>query len=120
MNIATWNMQGSNASTENKWNTQVKNAIAQLGLDVFCLQECGLVPLSAHHEVVWSMNNVGLATWLMPFIGAAPTFRNALGVAVVPGPLVLNGTNLYASTAQGFEIGYYTWGTATIIFIFFS
>lgn len=48
MKLVTWNMQGSSASTENKWNTGVYNLMTQLSADVVCLQECGAVPLSAN------------------------------------------------------------------------
>lgn len=48
MNIVTWNMQGSNASTENKWNTGVMNILTSVpDTPIMCLQECGAVPLSA-------------------------------------------------------------------------
>lgn len=48
MNIVTWNMQGSNASTENKWNTGVANILNSLNpTPALCLQECGGVPASA-------------------------------------------------------------------------
>jgi cytolethal distending toxin subunit B len=48
MNIITWNMQGSNASTENKWNTGVANILNSIKpTPVVCLQECGGVPASA-------------------------------------------------------------------------
>ncbi|UVS68377.1 endonuclease/exonuclease/phosphatase family protein [Nitrososphaera viennensis] len=48
MIAATWNMQGSSHSQENKWNEGVKNMMVQLNIDVFCLQECGSVPASAN------------------------------------------------------------------------
>lgn len=48
MNIVTWNMQGSNASTENKWNTQVATILTSNAKpDFICLQESGPVPPSA-------------------------------------------------------------------------
>jgi len=52
MNIVTWNMQGSNASTENKWNLCVKpmfltESSGGVEADLCCLQECGAVPESA-------------------------------------------------------------------------
>lgn len=48
MNIITWNMQGSSATTENKWNTGVKPLLGSMEpTPVLCLQECGGVPESA-------------------------------------------------------------------------
>jgi cytolethal distending toxin subunit B len=41
----TWNMEGSSAATENKWQTGVANFLKEV--DVICLQECGGVPPSA-------------------------------------------------------------------------
>lgn len=50
MNIITWNMQGSNATTENKWNAGVKNILQSISpRPIVCLQECGRVPPSGHH-----------------------------------------------------------------------
>jgi cytolethal distending toxin subunit B len=46
MDIITWNMQGGNASTENKWNTGIMNFLSN-GVNMCCLQECGAVPASA-------------------------------------------------------------------------
>jgi len=47
MNVITWNMQGSNASTENKWNRGVKPLLqASNPTPIVCLQECGGVPNS--------------------------------------------------------------------------
>lgn len=48
MNVITWNMQGSNATTENKWNTGVMNIMNSIKpTPIVCLQECGGVPASA-------------------------------------------------------------------------
>jgi cytolethal distending toxin subunit B len=46
LSLATWNMQGANADTENKWNTIVEQMMVEHKLDVFCVQECGAVPQS--------------------------------------------------------------------------
>lgn len=47
MNLFTWNMQGSNASTEQKWYTGILNMMTQLQAPIACLQECGPLPPSA-------------------------------------------------------------------------
>ncbi len=47
MNLFTWNMQGSNASTEQAWNTGVAPLMHGQDAAVCCLQECGAVPASA-------------------------------------------------------------------------
>ncbi len=48
MRSATWNMQGSSHSTENKWNAGIGPLLGLAG--VVCLQECGGVPASARLE----------------------------------------------------------------------
>jgi cytolethal distending toxin subunit B len=50
--LGTWNMQGANHSTENKWNTGVRALFNSIpsgggGITICCLQECGSVPASA-------------------------------------------------------------------------
>lgn len=49
MNVTTWNMQGSNATTEVKWQTGIANMLANARPqpDFLCLQECGPPPPSA-------------------------------------------------------------------------
>jgi cytolethal distending toxin subunit B len=54
--LTTWNMQGGNASTEDKWNTGVANMLGRSFLppDAMCLQEAGAVPASAKlRETKW-------------------------------------------------------------------
>lgn len=47
MLIVTWNMQGGNAITENKWNLCV-NPLFNAGYsNAVCIQECGALPASA-------------------------------------------------------------------------
>lgn len=43
--LTTWNLQGSNASTENKWNTGIFNLLGTV--PIVCVQECGGQPRSA-------------------------------------------------------------------------
>jgi cytolethal distending toxin subunit B len=45
--FVTWNMEGSNASTDVKWQTGVEKLVKDFDPDVVCLQECGLPPPSA-------------------------------------------------------------------------
>ncbi|WP_426338135.1 endonuclease/exonuclease/phosphatase family protein [Pseudoduganella sp. S-14] len=49
-NVVTWNMQGSNWTSDFKWYTGIGNLFAH-GADIICLQECGSPPASAVH--VW-------------------------------------------------------------------
>ncbi|EDO9794192.1 cytolethal distending toxin subunit B family protein [Campylobacter fetus] len=46
--IATWNMQGSSASTESKWNVNVRQLITgDAAADILMLQESGSIPTTA-------------------------------------------------------------------------
>jgi cytolethal distending toxin subunit B len=49
-NLVTWNLQGSSAATEVKWQSGIAN-LANRGASVICLQECGARPPSATDEV---------------------------------------------------------------------
>lgn len=53
MIVTTWNLQGSNATTEVKWQTGVANLFrgSLVPPDAICLQEAGGVPASAMHRV---------------------------------------------------------------------
>lgn len=62
MRIVTWNMEGGNASTENKWNTGALNILQNLPADIICLQECGGVPPSATYVGAYD-NGLELYTW---------------------------------------------------------
>lgn len=47
-NVATWNLQGSSASSESKWNINVRQLITGRGsADILMVQEAGSLPLSA-------------------------------------------------------------------------
>jgi cytolethal distending toxin subunit B len=68
MRITTWNMQGSSASTEVKWQTGVAPLLQSA--DVVCLQESGGVPGSAVHlndvsfkDPAGNMEVVSLYAW---------------------------------------------------------
>ena len=46
--VGTWNLQGSSASTENKWNVSVRQLITGSNpVDILMVQEAGSVPRSA-------------------------------------------------------------------------
>ena len=47
-NVATWNLQGSSASSESKWNINVRQLITgSNSADILMVQEAGALPLSA-------------------------------------------------------------------------
>lgn len=47
-NVATWNLQGSSASSESKWNINVRQLITgRQSADILMIQEAGSLPLSA-------------------------------------------------------------------------
>ncbi|EGM2645828.1 cytolethal distending toxin S-CDT [Salmonella enterica] len=46
--VMTWNLQGSSASTESKWNVNVRQLLSgTAGVDILMVQEAGAVPTSA-------------------------------------------------------------------------
>lgn len=46
--VATWNLQGSSAANENKWNISVRQLITGIGaVDILAVQEAGVLPSSA-------------------------------------------------------------------------
>jgi cytolethal distending toxin subunit B len=91
-NIGTWNMQGANAETENKWNEDVANLMNQL--DILALQEAGRVPRSANP--------------LVPLTNSINT-----GWGTINGQMILDGITVREYTWQGTRTrpGYYIyWG----------
>ncbi|BAU54665.1 hypothetical protein MgSA37_02843 [Mucilaginibacter gotjawali] len=106
MKLVTWNMQGSNHSTENKWNTGVMNFFSN-GADVCCLQECGAVPQSA---LIVYQNYCGIAnlqywTWgaeralkYILFYPADPN-GNRCNLAIVSRTEPVSGTIVYPGAA---------------------
>jgi len=63
MKVVTWNMQGANFSSDDKWQSGVKRFFFN-GAMVICLQECGTPPKSA--KAIWqSIRYPGLEllTW---------------------------------------------------------
>ncbi|EEE1291057.1 cytolethal distending toxin subunit B family protein [Salmonella enterica subsp. diarizonae] len=46
--VMTWNLQGSSASTESKWNINVRQLLSgTAGVDILMVQEAGAIPISA-------------------------------------------------------------------------
>ncbi|ELH9512366.1 cytolethal distending toxin subunit B family protein [Salmonella enterica] len=46
--VMTWNLQGSSASTESKWNVNVRQLLSGTsGVDILMVQEAGAIPTSA-------------------------------------------------------------------------
>jgi cytolethal distending toxin subunit B len=55
LRLGTWNMQGSNAATENKWRTTVQQLMQQGGgvdLDILAVQEAGSTPTTAQGQTL--------------------------------------------------------------------
>jgi cytolethal distending toxin subunit B len=102
MRVVTWNMQGSNAATEAKWQTGVLNLMSSLHCHVICLQECGLVPPSAPSQSLYN----AAGNPVIPFVGAVPAPHGFGGIAVPAVPGVV------WAFLHGFTVSYHTWGTA--------
>lgn len=51
--VATWNLQGSSAANENKWNVSVRQLITGPGAaDILAVQEAGVLPSTAMSLIV--------------------------------------------------------------------
>ncbi|MGL7379198.1 endonuclease/exonuclease/phosphatase family protein, partial [Salmonella sp. NW897] len=81
--VMTWNLQGSSASTESKWNVNVRQLLSgTAGVDILMVQEAGAVPTSAvptgRHiqpfgvgipidEYTWNLGTTS-RQWICPYI----------------------------------------------------
>ncbi|HET6228512.1 MAG TPA: endonuclease/exonuclease/phosphatase family protein [Longimicrobiaceae bacterium] len=105
MNVTTWNMQGSNASTEVKWQTGVLNLMQSTypwRPDVICLQECGGAPPSG--TLLFSapfMSPAGVATSVEVYAWGGTQSRPAAWVAFHQWDILGNRVNLAIVTRQG-------------------
>ncbi|WP_164000040.1 endonuclease/exonuclease/phosphatase family protein [Pyxidicoccus caerfyrddinensis] len=105
MNVTTWNMQGSSASTEVKWRTGVLT-LAQTPErwrpDVICLQECGGAPPSG--TLLFSvpfLSPGGVATSVEVYLWGGTVSRPLAWVAFHQWDVLGNRVNLAVLTKQG-------------------
>ncbi|PAF51398.1 cytolethal distending toxin subunit CdtB [Helicobacter sp. 13S00401-1] len=96
-NIASWNMQGSSAATESKWNVNVRQLITgNAGADILLIQEAGSLPLSARqtervvqhggipiHEYTWNLGTASRPDTVYIYYSRVDVGANRVNLAVV-------------------------------------
>ncbi|HFV9915907.1 TPA: cytolethal distending toxin subunit B family protein [Salmonella enterica subsp. diarizonae serovar 61:l,v:z35] len=98
--VVTWNMQGANSGTENKWQSSVRQLISSRvgGADILLLQEAGQVPVSAEltsriivsqvpgvpvEEFIWSLGTRSRPQQVFLYFSRVDTGANRVNLAIV-------------------------------------
>ena len=95
--VATWNLQGSNAPTENKWNTHVRQLVTGSGaVDILMVQEAGSIPSSATlterefrtpgipmNEYIWNTGTNSRPQQLFIYFSRTDALSNRVNLAIV-------------------------------------
>lgn len=98
-NIGTWNLQGSSASSESKWNVSVRQLISNdAPLDVLMVQEAGVLPQSAvmtprvvqpvgvgipTHEYEWNLGTASRPQTVWIYYSRIDVGANRVNLAIV-------------------------------------
>ncbi|MDA3969675.1 cytolethal distending toxin subunit B family protein [Helicobacter ibis] len=98
-NTGTWNLQGSSAATESKWNVSVRQLITgDSPLDVLMVQEAGVLPQSAimtervvqpvgvgipTHEYEWNLGTASRPKSVWIYYSRIDVGANRVNVAIV-------------------------------------
>lgn len=96
-NISTWNMQGSSASTESKWNINVRQIITgNSASDILLIQEAGSLPLSARqtervvqtggipiHEYTWNLGTTSRPNMVYIYYSRVDVGANRVNLAII-------------------------------------
>ncbi|MEG0197157.1 MAG: cytolethal distending toxin subunit B family protein [Acinetobacter sp.] len=95
--VATWNLQGSSASTESKWNVNVRRLVTGAGAaDILMIQEAGSVPSSAiltdrefstpgipMNEYIWHVGTNSRPETLYIYFSRVDALANRVNLAIV-------------------------------------
>lgn len=95
--VATLEFAGSNAPTENKWNTHVRQLVTGSGaVDILMVQEAGAVPASATlterefstpgipmNEYIWNTGTNSRPQELFIYFSRVDAFANRVNLAIV-------------------------------------
>lgn len=97
--IATWNLQGSSAANENKWNISVRQLITGTGAaDILAVQEAGVLPSTAMitermvqpvavgipiHEYTWNLGTSSRPDIVYIYYSRVDTGANRVNLAIV-------------------------------------
>lgn len=98
-NVATWNLQGSSASSESKWNINVRQLITgSNSADILMVQEAGTLPLSAVatgrmiqpvgvgtpiHEYTWNLGTSSRPNNVFIYYSRLDVGANRVNLAIV-------------------------------------
>lgn len=97
--VATWNLQGSSAANENKWNISVRQLITGDGaVDILAVQEAGVLPSTAMqtsrqvqpagvgipiHEYEWNLGTARRPDRVFIYYSRVDTGANRVNLAIV-------------------------------------
>lgn len=97
--VATWNLQGSSAANENKWNVSVRQLITGDGaVDILAIQEAGVLPSSAMvtervvqpatigipiHEYTWNLGTSSRPDNVFIYYSRVDVGANRVNLAIV-------------------------------------
>ncbi|MEE3609117.1 cytolethal distending toxin subunit B family protein [Avibacterium paragallinarum] len=97
--VATWNLQGSSAANENKWNVSVRQLITGEGAaDILAVQEAGVLPSSAMitermvqpvgvgipiHEYTWNLGTSSRPDNVFIYYSRVDVGANRVNLAIV-------------------------------------
>ncbi|CAM4074014.1 cytolethal distending toxin subunit B family protein [Campylobacter armoricus] len=98
-NVGTWNLQGSSAATESKWNISVRQLISgDNPLDILAVQEAGILPATATmtprqvqppgvgipiHEYTWNLGSSARPNSVFVYYSRVDVGANRVNMAIV-------------------------------------
>ncbi|MCR6570412.1 cytolethal distending toxin subunit B family protein [Campylobacter insulaenigrae] len=98
-NLGTWNLQGSSAATESKWNVSIRQLMTgDNALDVLAVQEAGVLPSSARdtgrqvqpvgvgipiHEYEWNLGTLSRPQSVFIYYSRIDVGANRVNMAIV-------------------------------------
>lgn len=98
-NTGTWNLQGSSAATESKWNVSIRQLITGANpMDVLAVQEAGVLPSTAMmtprqvqpvgvgipiHEYIWNLGSVSRPSSVYIYYSRVDVGANRVNLAIV-------------------------------------
>ncbi len=98
-NVGTWNLQGSSASTESKWNISIRQLVTgDNPLDVLAVQEAGVLPSTAMmtprqvqppgvgipiHEYEWNLGSLSRPNSVFIYYSRVDVGANRVNMAIV-------------------------------------
>lgn len=98
-NAGTWNLQGSSASTESKWNISVRQLVSgDNPIDILAVQEAGVLPETAImtprqvqpvgigipiHEYIWNLGSLSRPNSVYIYYSRVDVGANRVNMAIV-------------------------------------